>query len=69
LAWGGQFENQQRALATLMVVVPLVLGGIYLLLFLTFGPSKRTQSSSLGCFHQKCGRAYFSLSNTLFTPL
>jgi cobalt-zinc-cadmium resistance protein CzcA len=69
LAWGGQFESQQRALATLMVVVPLVLGGIYLLLFLTFGPSKRTQSSSLGCFHQKCGRAYFSLSNTLFTPL
>ncbi|MEB3198173.1 MAG: CusA/CzcA family heavy metal efflux RND transporter, partial [Candidatus Sericytochromatia bacterium] len=37
LSWGGQFENQQRAMGTLMIVVPIVLGLIYLLLFLTFG--------------------------------
>ncbi len=37
LAWGGQFENQQRAQARLAVVVPIALGAIFLLLYLTFG--------------------------------
>lgn len=37
LVWGGQFENQQRASARLMIVVPIALGGIFLLLYLTFG--------------------------------
>ena len=36
LAWGGQFENQQRATARLAVVVPLSLAIIFLLLFATF---------------------------------
>jgi cobalt-zinc-cadmium resistance protein CzcA len=36
LEWGGQFENQQRASARLAVVVPIALGLIFLLLFLTF---------------------------------
>lgn len=36
LAWGGQFENQQRSAATLAVVVPVALGLIFLLLYLTF---------------------------------
>lgn len=36
LAWGGQFENQQRAAARLALVVPLALGAIFLLLMLTF---------------------------------
>jgi cobalt-zinc-cadmium resistance protein CzcA len=35
--FGGQFENQQRAAATLSVVVPVSLGLIFLLLFTTFG--------------------------------
>ena len=35
--FGGQFENQQRAAATLSVVVPVALGLIFLLLFSTFG--------------------------------
>ncbi len=35
--FGGQFENQQRAAATLSVVVPISLGLIFLLLFTTFG--------------------------------
>ena len=35
--WGGQFENQQRALQRLMVVIPLSLAIIFLLLFVTFG--------------------------------
>ena len=35
--WGGQFENQQRAMARLAVVVPAVVGLIFLLLFFTFG--------------------------------
>jgi heavy metal efflux system protein len=36
LDWGGQFENQQRAMARLMVVVPLSIGLILLLLMATF---------------------------------
>ncbi|HIE54962.1 MAG TPA: efflux RND transporter permease subunit, partial [Chromatiaceae bacterium] len=35
--WGGQFENQQRAAATLSIVVPIAIGLIFLLLFSTFG--------------------------------
>jgi heavy metal efflux system protein len=37
LAWGGQFENQQRAAKRLSIVVPVALGLIFLLLFSTFG--------------------------------
>ncbi len=37
LAWGGQFENQQRAAARLMVVVPVALAMIFFILFSTFG--------------------------------
>jgi cobalt-zinc-cadmium resistance protein CzcA len=36
MAWGGQFENQQRAAARLMVVVPVALLLIFFLLFSTF---------------------------------
>jgi len=36
LAWGGQFENQQRAAARLAFVVPAALALIFLLLFSTF---------------------------------
>jgi cobalt-zinc-cadmium resistance protein CzcA len=37
LEFGGQFENQQRAAATLSLVVPISLILIFLLLFSTFG--------------------------------
>jgi len=37
LAWGGQFENQQRAARRLMLVVPVALGLIFFILFSTFG--------------------------------
>ncbi len=37
MTWGGQFENQQKAMARLAVVVPLVISLIFLLLFFTFG--------------------------------
>ena len=37
VTWGGQFENQQQAMACLAVVVPLVIGLIFLLLYFTFG--------------------------------
>ncbi len=36
IAWGGQFENQQRAAARLAVVVPMALALIFFLLFSTF---------------------------------
>jgi cobalt-zinc-cadmium resistance protein CzcA len=34
--WGGQFENQQRAMSKLMIVGPIAIGLILLLLFITF---------------------------------
>lgn len=37
LEWGGQYENQTRALGRLALVVPAALVLIYLLLFLSFG--------------------------------
>jgi cobalt-zinc-cadmium resistance protein CzcA len=36
IAWGGQFENQRRAMARLMVITPLVVVLVLLLLFMTF---------------------------------
>lgn len=37
VVFGGQFENQRRAQAKLMIVVPISLGLIFLLLFFAFG--------------------------------
>jgi cobalt-zinc-cadmium resistance protein CzcA len=36
ITWGGQFENQQRAMAKLMIIGPVAVGLILLLLFATF---------------------------------
>ncbi|MFA9461168.1 efflux RND transporter permease subunit [Thiohalorhabdus sp. Cl-TMA] len=36
LAWGGEFENQQRAAQRLSIVVPVAIGLIFVLLFTTF---------------------------------
>jgi cobalt-zinc-cadmium resistance protein CzcA len=36
LSWGGQFENQQQAMKRLAVILPMVVGLILLLLFITF---------------------------------
>jgi len=37
LTWGGQFENQQRAMRRLAVILPITIGFIFFLLFVTFG--------------------------------
>jgi cobalt-zinc-cadmium resistance protein CzcA len=37
LEWGGQFENMERALGHLAVIVPVTVGAIFFLLFLLFG--------------------------------
>lgn len=36
LTWGGQFENQQRAMRKLMIIGPVAIGLILLLLYMTF---------------------------------
>lgn len=41
VTWGGQFENQQRAMRRLMVIVPITIGLIYLLLFSSFDSLKQ----------------------------
>ncbi|MDP1558061.1 MAG: CusA/CzcA family heavy metal efflux RND transporter [Nitrosomonas sp.] len=38
--WGGQFENMERAMATLSVIVPLTIAAIFFLLFLLFNSLK-----------------------------
>lgn len=38
--WGGQFENQQRAMKTLSLIVPIVIFIIFILLFSAFGSLK-----------------------------
>ncbi|MBN2591378.1 MAG: efflux RND transporter permease subunit [Sedimentisphaerales bacterium] len=40
IEYGGQFENQQRSMARLSIIIPIVLVLIYLLLYLTFGSLK-----------------------------
>ena len=42
LEWGGQYENQQRAMGRLRVVVPLALGLIVLLLYTSFRSTLQT---------------------------
>ena len=40
ITWGGQFENQQRAMRRFAVVVPLTIATIFILLFISFGSLK-----------------------------
>lgn len=40
IGWGGQFENQQRAQARLALIIPAVLGLIFLILFAAFGQGR-----------------------------
>jgi cobalt-zinc-cadmium resistance protein CzcA len=37
VAWGGQFENFERARHRLVVIIPVTIGIIFVLLFITFG--------------------------------
>ena len=41
ITWGGAFENQQRAMKRLMVIVPVTIALIFLLLFSTFNSLKQ----------------------------
>jgi len=41
VVWGGQFENQQRAMARLSVIVPMTIGLIFLLLFSSFNSARQ----------------------------
>jgi len=38
--YGGQFENQQRAVGRLMVIVPIVIFTVFIMLWMTFGTFK-----------------------------
>ena len=37
IQYGGQFENQQRAMARLMVIVPMVIAAVFIILWMSFG--------------------------------
>ena len=41
ITWGGAFENQQRAMKRLMVIVPITIALIFFLLYLTFNSIKQ----------------------------
>jgi cobalt-zinc-cadmium resistance protein CzcA len=36
IVWGGQFQNMERAMSHLMVIIPITIGAIFFLLFLLF---------------------------------
>jgi len=38
--YGGQFENQQRAMARLSIIVPIVVLSVFVLLYLSFGAAR-----------------------------
>ncbi len=40
IKWGGQFQNQQRAMARLLIIAPAVIGLIFFLLLVTFDSAK-----------------------------
>ena len=40
IVWGGQFENEQRAQSRLAIIIPAVLGLIFLILFAAFGKGR-----------------------------
>jgi cobalt-zinc-cadmium resistance protein CzcA len=41
ITWGGQFENQQRAMKRLAVIVPITIALIFILLYSSFGSLKQ----------------------------
>jgi heavy metal efflux system protein len=41
MTWGGQFENQQRAMKRFAIVVPITIAAIFLLLFTSFNSIKQ----------------------------
>ncbi len=41
ITWGGAFENQQRAMKRLMIIVPITVALIFFLLYLTFNSIKQ----------------------------
>ena len=41
MIWGGQFENQQRAMKRFAIVVPITIAAIFLLLFSSFNSAKQ----------------------------
>lgn len=41
MTWGGQFENQQRAMKRFAIVVPITIAAIFLLLFSSFNSMKQ----------------------------
>ena len=40
LAWGGQFENMERAMSRLMVIIPITIGAIFFMLFMLFNSAR-----------------------------
>jgi cobalt-zinc-cadmium resistance protein CzcA len=40
LVWGGEFENQQRAMARLQIIVPVALGLVFMLLYGALGSAR-----------------------------
>jgi heavy metal efflux system protein len=41
MTWGGQFENQQRAMKRFALVVPIAIAAIFLMLFSSFNSVKQ----------------------------
>jgi cobalt-zinc-cadmium resistance protein CzcA len=57
--WGGQFKNLERARKKLMVVIPIILGIIFILLYQNFGSIKQTMLIYMGIPFAATGGVFF----------
>jgi cobalt-zinc-cadmium resistance protein CzcA len=48
LEWGGQFQNMERAMGHLTIIVPVTVAAIFFLLFLLFGSLKLASADHPG---------------------
>jgi len=46
--YGGQFENQQRAMTRLAIIVPAVIAGVFLMLWMSFGVARQALIIMMG---------------------
>ena len=47
--YGGQFENQQRAMARLSIIVPIVIAAVFIMLWMSFGSTRHALIISSTC--------------------
>lgn len=58
LTWTGEFENQQRAMKRLSIVVPLAIGVVFVLLYMALGSGRSASTVLLAAPFAMCGGVF-----------